>query len=819
MSDHFIALDIGNILTKYVALDDDGCDIRGSSSSFLWFDGKSAYVNAESIRQKYTNDLLYYNDLINEIYLPHNLKNDYEIKNIKYRIIGILAICLKYLNIDIRKNLLEQGFLANSETLETTLVVPFYFDEMARDLLIKACKIAGFQPLAMLSDIQSAIYNYNNNLIVYVSLGATFKSAIVQVKEKEEFEVLDQFINLNFGYHAVYEILEDYLIHEFYKQNEINFKEEANSEDRALLECKIHDAIKKIYIEESVTIELDCSLGNIKLTIFQSLKEMPSNIFCDDIFILEERLSNFCSVITSMLSCLTKNLEYLSSIQKIIVTGDLFNLQFIRDVVENYLGVKITKTPRYGYSDLVVLKAAEYTKNKSKKLSNSDDLSREEKTLQSIINNIGFNPVKPKALTVIDYINKGKEAEVSTNYDQALIFYKKAIDLDPKSDLAYSGRGDVLCNLNKYDQAVEDYNKVVELKATEVVYSRRAEILYKLGRKKEAIVDYFKIIDFISSKKNDTAIYAKIYEIQKEIGQYKRHKFVVGEKFNLTGENVKYLFLNSQQGELYCLIEADEDQPDLEKIVRKQNCTKEALIELDQITNNSLIVVKSAALDNLEITIGCNHTLFECSLQPKSSYHILGKIYRHKNDWKLSYLNENISLGSDKISYDDTCIRKLVHGERCNLSSDNINELVLRISSLQDLRNIKYTILFYSAQQDFLYAIKLPGNYSSKDESCSLIKFDQSEIIIATHLDKIIDYNSLFIVLSADCKLKNDLECKFYDQNNKGHYSYTICTGDLQENNYYTFIRLYKHKTEWKIEIVSLQTENQIKQIIKSISF
>lgn len=64
-------------------------------------------------------------------------------------------------------------------------------------------------------------------------------------------------------------------------------------------------------------------------------------------------------------------------------------------------------------------------------------------------------------LTAQDYF---KKAKLSKNLDEKILFYTKAIELDPNNAMAYNNRGIAYCEKNEFDLALYDYNKAIAIK-------------------------------------------------------------------------------------------------------------------------------------------------------------------------------------------------------------------------------------------------------------------------------------------------------------------------------------------------------------------
>ncbi|KAG0367244.1 chaperone activator Sti1 [Gamsiella multidivaricata] len=86
-----------------------------------------------------------------------------------------------------------------------------------------------------------------------------------------------------------------------------------------------------------------------------------------------------------------------------------------------------------------------------------------------------------------DFKAQGNKAFLAKDYPTAIDFFSKAIDLDPTNHVLYSNRSACYASQKNYEQALEDGEKTVELKADwGKGYGRKAAALFGLGRYPEA---------------------------------------------------------------------------------------------------------------------------------------------------------------------------------------------------------------------------------------------------------------------------------------------------------------------------------------------
>lgn len=106
------------------------------------------------------------------------------------------------------------------------------------------------------------------------------------------------------------------------------------------------------------------------------------------------------------------------------------------------------------------------------------------------------------------------------NYEEALIFIEKALELDEENAEAYTLRGDIYTyNTIDYAQAIENYNKAIDLTPNNaILYDKRS--LIRLYEKKfdDALKDLNRAVDLDSDnesfKKNQKEVQRVINELR-----------------------------------------------------------------------------------------------------------------------------------------------------------------------------------------------------------------------------------------------------------------------------------------------------------------
>ena len=112
------------------------------------------------------------------------------------------------------------------------------------------------------------------------------------------------------------------------------------------------------------------------------------------------------------------------------------------------------------------------------------------------------------------YYMKAQEAENNADFENAFIFYKKAIRVDKKYIDAYSARGLLHQKLEKHSKAIRDFSKIIEIDESNwFAFHNRANSYTAQGDKKysieykKAMKDYDKSIDLNSSNENGVSFF------------------------------------------------------------------------------------------------------------------------------------------------------------------------------------------------------------------------------------------------------------------------------------------------------------------------
>jgi protein O-mannosyl-transferase len=93
------------------------------------------------------------------------------------------------------------------------------------------------------------------------------------------------------------------------------------------------------------------------------------------------------------------------------------------------------------------------------------------------------------------YYSRGVVLFDEKKFDQAIPDFNKTIELNPNYVQAYINRGDIYIYSNKFEEALADFNKAIQLRPDfELGYYNRGVVFYTQKKYKEALTDYNKAI-------------------------------------------------------------------------------------------------------------------------------------------------------------------------------------------------------------------------------------------------------------------------------------------------------------------------------------
>ena len=116
------------------------------------------------------------------------------------------------------------------------------------------------------------------------------------------------------------------------------------------------------------------------------------------------------------------------------------------------------------------------------------------------------------------YFKAGNESRELGEYEKAIFYYEKVIEIDNENGDAYYDRGIANVDLGRYEEAIADFDKAIELNEKDGwSYCNRGAVKAKLGRYEEAIADFDKAIEL---NEKDGASYCNRGRAKARLGRY-----------------------------------------------------------------------------------------------------------------------------------------------------------------------------------------------------------------------------------------------------------------------------------------------------------
>lgn len=125
-------------------------------------------------------------------------------------------------------------------------------------------------------------------------------------------------------------------------------------------------------------------------------------------------------------------------------------------------------------------------------------------------------------MSAVEYKNKGNEFFKVGKYEDAIVWYSKAVDADPSNETLYSNRAASYSAVNKHQEALVDAEKCVQLKPTWVKgHFRKGIAMCRMGRYDEAVAAYAKSLEIEPSNKDIQAKYNEARSLMKKEAESK----------------------------------------------------------------------------------------------------------------------------------------------------------------------------------------------------------------------------------------------------------------------------------------------------------
>ena len=100
------------------------------------------------------------------------------------------------------------------------------------------------------------------------------------------------------------------------------------------------------------------------------------------------------------------------------------------------------------------------------------------------------------AKTTLEWIDEGIQLSNEGKYEEAIEAYDKAIEINPQDTNAWYNKGNDLCNLGKYEEALNAYDKVIEINPQDVdAWNNKGATFADLNKHIEALECFDKLLE------------------------------------------------------------------------------------------------------------------------------------------------------------------------------------------------------------------------------------------------------------------------------------------------------------------------------------
>ena len=106
-------------------------------------------------------------------------------------------------------------------------------------------------------------------------------------------------------------------------------------------------------------------------------------------------------------------------------------------------------------------------------------------------------------MTKQDLLNKGFQYFAQTDYERAIIFFEKAIEIDDKFEVGYSALSESLNRLGRIDEAIPIVQKWIEINNEDPIAHTALSRLYVQKGMREEAEEEMAISTFLSQKKEE----------------------------------------------------------------------------------------------------------------------------------------------------------------------------------------------------------------------------------------------------------------------------------------------------------------------------
>ncbi len=113
--------------------------------------------------------------------------------------------------------------------------------------------------------------------------------------------------------------------------------------------------------------------------------------------------------------------------------------------------------------------------------------------------------IDEKKKTFSDYFTLAYNYDETNNFEKAIEFYKKAININPKNDTSYNNLGGVYASIDEHDKAINEYLKAIDIN------SQNDTAYYNMGLSYAKTEEYGKAMDLYTKAIEINPIYENAY--------------------------------------------------------------------------------------------------------------------------------------------------------------------------------------------------------------------------------------------------------------------------------------------------------------------
>ena len=136
-----------------------------------------------------------------------------------------------------------------------------------------------------------------------------------------------------------------------------------------------------------------------------------------------------------------------------------------------------------------------------------------------------------------DFIEKSLEEIKRGNYEEAIKFATKAIEINQNNEEAYFYRGLAFSSKKNFLAATEDYSKAIELNPKANYFLVRGESFFKSNNKLKALSDFQKVIEIGSTDRDLSMALTYIGTIKSDFGDHSNAIISFSKAIELNPQN------------------------------------------------------------------------------------------------------------------------------------------------------------------------------------------------------------------------------------------------------------------------------------------